>query len=76
LILLEQEMMGWQTGSGISWTICKSFAPCSSQITMPIPHQSVFTGRFPFLPPIHQLQDTEGMQFLGQQTLLLLSMQN
>jgi len=25
-ILVEQEMMGWG-GSGISWTICKSFAP-------------------------------------------------
>jgi len=49
------------SGSGISWTICKS-APCSRQttnqhphhssvlqitrqITMPAPHHSVFTGR-------------------------------
>ena len=28
------------TGSGISWTICKSFAPYSRQITMPAPHHS------------------------------------
>jgi len=27
--------------SGISWAICKS-APCSRQITMPVPHHSVF----------------------------------
>jgi len=36
-ILLEQEMMG---GSDISWTICKSFAPYSRLITMPVPHHS------------------------------------
>jgi len=24
-------------GCGISWTICKSFAPCSRQITTPVP---------------------------------------
>ena len=29
------------SGSGISWAICKS-APRSSQITMPVPHHSVF----------------------------------
>jgi len=33
-ILLKQETV---SGSGIRWAICKS-APCSSQITMPIPH--------------------------------------
>jgi len=38
-ILLEQEMMG---ASGINWSICKSFAPYSRQITMPVPHHSVF----------------------------------
>jgi len=37
-ILLKQETV---SGSGISWTICKS-APCSRQITMPAPHHSVF----------------------------------
>ena len=31
-ILMKQEMM---VGSGISWTICKSFTPRSRQITMP-----------------------------------------
>ena len=29
------------SGSGISWDICKS-ATCSRQITMPVPHHSVF----------------------------------
>jgi len=37
-ILLKQEAV---SGSGISWTICKS-APRSRQITMPAPHHSVF----------------------------------
>ena len=37
-ILLKQDTV---TGSGISWTICKS-APRSRQITMPAPHPSVF----------------------------------
>jgi len=48
-------------GSGISWTICKSFAPCSRQITMPVPHHSGFTGRMPFLPPNQQRQSTGGI---------------
>ena len=56
-ILLKQETV---SGSGISWTICKS-APCSKQITMPAPHRSVFfIGRMPFLPPNQQCQSTEG----------------
>jgi len=37
-ILLKQETV---SGSGISWTICKS-APRSRQITMPAPHHLVF----------------------------------
>jgi len=49
----------WWGGSGISWTIYKSFAPRSRQITMPVPHHSVFTGRMPFLPPNQQHQGTE-----------------
>ena len=36
-ISLKQEAV---SGSGISWTICKS-APRSRQITMPVPHHSV-----------------------------------
>jgi len=40
-ILLKQEMMG---GSGISWTICKSFTPHSRQITMPVSHHPIFYG--------------------------------
>jgi len=39
--------------------ICKS-APRSRQTTMPAPHNSVFTGWMPFLPPNQQRQSTEG----------------
>jgi len=39
----------------------KSFAPRSKQITMPVPHHSVFAGRMPFLPPNQQRQSTEGI---------------
>ena len=53
--LLEQETV---SGSGISWAICKP-APRPRQITMTAPHQSVFTGRMPFLPPNQQCQSTE-----------------
>jgi len=56
-ILLEQEMMG---GSGISWTMYKLFAPRSRQITTPVPHHSLFTGRMPFLPPNQQRQSSKG----------------
>jgi len=34
-------MMG---GSGISWIICKSFAPQTTQITTPVPYHSFFYG--------------------------------
>ena len=56
-ILLKQETV---SGSGISWAIRKS-APCSTHISTPAPHRSVFTGRMPFLPPNQQCQSTEGM---------------
>ena len=49
----------WWVGSGISWTICKSFAPRSRQITTPVPHQC-FTGRMLFLTPNQQCQSTDG----------------
>jgi len=38
---MKQEMMG---GSGISWTIWKSFALRFRQITTPAPHRSIFYG--------------------------------
>ena len=49
----------WWGGSGISWTICKSFAPRSRQITTPVLHHSLFTGRMPFLPRNQQRQSTD-----------------
>ena len=48
-------------GSGISWTICKQFAPRSRQITTPTLHHSIFTGRTLFLPPNQQRHSTEGI---------------
>jgi len=57
-ILLKQELV---SGSGISWTVCKS-APCTTQITTPAPHHSVFTGRMPLLPPNQQRQSTEALR--------------
>ena len=50
----------WWGGSGISWTICRSFTPCCRQITMPAPHHSMFTGRMLFPTPNHHCQSTEG----------------
>ena len=44
-------MMGFGDGSGVNWTICKQFAPCSRQITTPTPHHSISTGRMIFLAP-------------------------
>jgi len=55
-ILMKEEMMGWQWHC---WTICKSFAPRFRQMTMPVPHCSVFTGRMLFLPLNQQCQNTE-----------------
>jgi len=52
--LLKQE-----SGSGISWTICK-FAPRSRPTTTPAPTTQFFTGQMPFLPPNQQCQSTEG----------------
>ena len=48
-ILLKQEKV---SGSGISWTICKS-TPRSRQITTPAPHHSVFyrPGALPVTRP-------------------------
>ena len=59
----------WWDGSGIICTICKSFAPRSGQITMPVPHLSVFTGQMPFLPPNQQCQSTEGYCYLSAITV-------
>ena len=65
-ILLKQETV---SGSGISWTICKS-APCSTQITTPATHHSVFTGRMPFLPPNQQRQSTDLQRMYNLQNIL------
>ena len=49
------EMMG---GSGISWTICKPFAPRCRQITMPAPITYFFTDQMLFLTPNQQYQSS------------------
>jgi len=55
-ILLKQE-----TVSGISWAVCKS-VPCSRQITMPGPNDSVFY-RPDALPAAQPCQSTEGLSW-------------
>ena len=50
---------GYWDGSGISWTVCKQYAPRSRQTTTPTPHHSIFTGRMPFLTSNQQCQSTE-----------------
>ena len=57
LDLLEQEIM---SGGGISRAMICEPAPRPRQITMPVPHHSVFTGQMAFLPPNQQRQSTEG----------------
>jgi len=49
----------WWGGSGISGTICKSFSPCSRQITIPAPHHpNFFAGQMLHLTPNQQGQST------------------
>jgi len=50
----------WWGGSGISWTICKSFSPQCRQITTSVPHHLVFKSQMPFLPPNQPRQITVG----------------
>jgi len=52
--------MKWWSGSGISWTICKSLALRSRQITTPATHHSIFFMPDALLPPSQQCQSTEG----------------
>ena len=53
-------MMGFGDGGGISWTICKQYAPHSRHITTQTPHHSIFTGQMLFLTPNQQCQSIEG----------------
>jgi len=48
----------WWGGSGISWTVCKSFALHLRQITMPALHHSFFMDWLLFLTPNWQCQST------------------
>jgi len=41
------------------------FSPRSRQITTPVSHHSVFTGRMPFLSPNQQHQSTKGTHAEG-----------
>jgi len=59
---MKQEMRG---GSGISWTICKSYAPRSRQITIQHLSTQFYTGRMLFLPPNQQRQSTEGKKSMN-----------
>ena len=55
----------WQWHQLDDMQVCS--APRSRQITTPAPHQSVFTGRMPFLPPNQQCQSTEGSKAKSKQ---------
>jgi len=55
---MRQEMVWFEDGSGISWTIGKQSAPLSRHITTPTPHHSIFTGQMLFLTPKQQCQGT------------------
>jgi len=68
---MRQEMKGFWDGSGISWTICKQFAPRSRQITTSTPHHSMFTGRTLFLTPNQQCQSTDGQNLHSDWLILL-----
>ena len=69
-ILLKQETV---SGSGISWDICKS-APSSRQITMPVPHHSVFyrPDALPATQPTASKHWRHHFQGMKNCTLLLL----
>ena len=54
---MKQKIIEWQWHQQ---TICKPFALCSRETTMPAPHHSFFTSQIPFLPPKQQCLSTEG----------------
>jgi len=58
--LLQQDTV---SGSGISWAICKS-APCPRQMTMPVPHLSVFTCRMPSCRPTNSVKALKAMEWV------------
>jgi len=62
LILLEQEMMGWQWHQLDHMQIIGTLIQTDNHAsTSPL---SFFKGRMPFLPPNQQRQSTEGIQCL------------
>jgi len=72
LDLLEQEI---ESGSGISWAICK-FASQLRQITIPAFHHSVFTGWMPFLPPNQQIKTKITKSVKSKMKLIVQSTRN
>jgi len=56
-ILMKQEMMGVAVASARPYANHLHLTP---DITIPVPHHSVFTGWMPFLLPNQQRQSTEG----------------
>jgi len=46
----------WWGGSGISWTICKSFAPRYRQITTRVPHHSILQPGCPSCHPTNSVK--------------------
>ena len=65
-ILMVQEMIGWQWHQLDHMQIICTLL--EREITMPVSHHLVFTGRMPFLPSNQQCQGTEGVPLLNRNT--------
>jgi len=66
-ILMVQEMIGWQWHQLDHMQIICTLL--EREITMPVSHHLVFTGRMPFLPSNQQCQGTEGVSLLNRNTI-------
>ena len=51
------------SGSGISWAICKS-APCSRQITTPVPHHCFLQAGCPSCRPTNSVKALKARSYL------------
>ena len=64
------------SGNGISWTICKS-APCSRQITTPVPHHSVFLqAGCPSCHPTNSVKALKANVFYSEMHVILCRLNN
>ena len=66
----------WWGGSGISWTIWRSFALCSRQITTPVLHHSILQAKFSSWRSTNSIKALNTQQYwvniyLGKQDLAM-----